>query len=94
MLTWAHTHTVTLRPSEPGKPTQNADIESFNGRLRDACLNEHWFLHLAHAQAVMEAWRREYNEARPTKALGRLTPAAKARHLARQSDPVAPGLQT
>ena len=47
MLTWAHQHGVTLRLTEPGKPNQNAYIESFNGRLRDECLNEHWFLNLA-----------------------------------------------
>jgi putative transposase len=92
MLTWAHAHTVTLRLIEPGKPNQNAYIESFNGRLRDECLNEHWFLNLAHAQAIIEAWRREYNEERPKKALGGLTPAAYARQLARNSATVAPGL--
>lgn len=90
MLTWAHAHTVTLRLIEPGKPNQNAYIESFNGRLRDECLNEHWFLNLAHAQAVIEAWRREYNEERPKKALGGLTPAAYARQLASRSATVAP----
>jgi len=65
MLTWAHQHAVSLRLIEPGKPNQNAYIESFNGRLRDECLNEHWFLNLPHARAVIEAWRREYNEERP-----------------------------
>jgi transposase InsO family protein len=70
MLTWAHDRGVALRPIEPGKPTQNAFIESFNGRFRDECLNEHWFTSLAHAQAIIEAWRREYNEERPKKGLG------------------------
>jgi putative transposase len=92
MLTWAHTHTVTLRLIEPGKPNQNAYIESFNGRFRDECLNEHWFLNLAHAQAIIAAWRREYNEERPKKALGGLTPAAYARQLANKSATVIPGL--
>ena len=92
MLTWAQTHTVALRLIEPGKPNQNAYIESFNGRLRDECLNEHWFLNLAHAQAVIEAWRREYNEERPKKGLGGLTPATYARQLARKSTTVTPGL--
>jgi putative transposase len=82
MLTWAHVHNVTLRLIEPGKPNQNAYIESFNGRLRDECLNEHWFLNLTHAQTLIETWRREYNEERPKKALGGLTPAAYARQLA------------
>ena len=81
MLTWAHARGVTLRLIEPGKPTQNAYIESFNGRFRDECLNEHWFTSLAHAQVVIETWRREYNEERPKKGLGGLTPAAYARQL-------------
>ena len=79
MLTWAHERGVTLRLIEPGKPNQNAYIESFNGRFRDECLNEHWFTSLAHAQAVIETWRREYNEERPKKGLGGLTPAAYAK---------------
>ncbi len=79
MLTWAHERGVTLRLIEPGKPNQNAYIESFNGRFRDECLNEHWFTSLAHAQVVIEAWRREYNEERPKKGLGGLTPAAYAK---------------
>ena len=92
MLTWAHAHNVTLRLIEPGKPNQNAYIESFNGRLRDECLNEHWFLNLTHAQTIIETWRREYNEERPKKALGGLTPAAYARQLAERSATVAAGL--
>ena len=62
MLPWAHAHNVTLRLIELSKPNQNAYIESFNGRLRNECLNEHWFLNLAHAQAPIETWRREYSE--------------------------------
>ena len=92
MLTWAHQRAVSLRLIEPGKPNQNAYIESFNGRFRDECLNEHWFLNLAHARAVIEAWRREYNEERPKKALGGLTPAAYARQLAAKSTTVTTGL--
>ena len=92
MLTWAHANNVTLRLIEPGKPNQNAYIESFNGRLRDECLNEHWFLNLAHAQTLIETWRREYNEERPKKALGGLTPAAYARQLAERSATVTTGL--
>lgn len=68
MVTWAHARGVLLRLIEPGKPNQNAYIESFNGRLRDECLNEHWFTHLLHARTVIELWRREYNEERPKKA--------------------------
>jgi len=82
MLTWAHARGVRLFLIEPGKPNQNAYIESFNGRLRDECLNEHWFVSLAHAKAVIESWRREYNEERPKKSLGGLTPSAYARQMA------------
>ena len=92
MLTWAHAHQVKLTLIEPGKPNQNAYIESFNGRLRDESLNEHWFLNLAHAQTLIEAWRREYNEQRPKKVLGGLTPAAYARQLAKKSATVSTGL--
>lgn len=81
MLTWAHRNGVDLRLIEPGKPNQNAYIESFNGRLRDECLNEHWFTSLQHARVVIERWRREYNEERPKKQLGGLTPAAYAKTL-------------
>lgn len=57
MLTWAHARGVQLYLIEPGKPNQNAYIESFNGRFRDKCLNEHWFTSLRHAQVVIEGWR-------------------------------------
>ncbi|MFO1356578.1 MAG: transposase [Gammaproteobacteria bacterium] len=60
----------------------NRGAGRFNGRLRDECLNENWFTSLAHARAVIEAWRREYNEERPKKSLGGLTPAAYAQQLA------------
>ena len=92
MLTWAHQRGLTLRLIEPGKPNQNAYVESFNGRFRDECLNEHWFTSLAHAQAVIEAWRREYNEERPKKGLGGLTPAAYARRLMNETSTVTAGL--
>jgi putative transposase len=72
---WAYENGVTLDFSRPGKPTDNAFVESFNGRLRDECLNSHWFLSLADARAKIEAWRRDYNESRPHTALGWLTPA-------------------
>ena len=88
MLIWAR-RGVTLRLIEPGKPTQNAYIESFNGRFRDECLNEHWFTSVAHAQVVIETWRREYNEERPKKGLGALTPAAYARQLTAKAQMIA-----
>ena len=75
MLTWAHTRGVQLRLIEPGKPTQNAYIESFNGKFRDECLNDHYFNNLEHARALIAAWRRDYNEARPHSAIGRMPPA-------------------
>ena len=82
MLTWAHRNGIALRLIEPGKPNQNAYAESFNGRLRDECLNEHWFTSLSHARTVIESWRREYNEERPKKSLGGLTPSQYAKTLA------------
>ena len=78
MLDWAHAKGVTLRLIEPGKPNQNAYIERFNGRLRGECLNERWFPNLLQARAVIETWRFEYNEGRPKKALGGMTPEAYA----------------
>ena len=72
---WAYVHGVHLAFIRPGKPVDNAYIESFNGRLRDECLNEHWFVNLAHARAAIERWRHEYNTERPHSALGYLTPA-------------------
>jgi putative transposase len=81
MLIWAHDEKVDLRLIEPGKPNQNAYIESFNGRLRDECLNEHLFMNLDHARQIIERWRREYNEERPKRSLGGLTPSQYARQL-------------
>lgn len=92
MLTWAHQHQISLRLIEPGKPNQNAYVESFNGRLRDECLNEHWFISLAHAQDVIEDWRREYNEERPKKGLGGLTPTEYAKQLSKKAGTVTTGL--
>ena len=60
---------------QPGKPNQNAYVGSYNGRLRDECLNERWFVSLSHAKTMIDVWRREYNEERPKKALGGLTPS-------------------
>ncbi len=71
---WAYEQGLTLRFIEPSKPHQNAYIESFNGKFRDECLNEHWFLSMRHAQAIIADWRLEYNEARPHSALGYRTP--------------------
>ena len=71
---WAYRNGVRLSFIRPGKPNENAYIESFNGKFRDECLNEHWFISLAHARNVIEAWRIEYNTERPHSSLGNLTP--------------------
>lgn len=71
---WAFEHGVELHFIEPGKPTQNAHIESFNGKFRDECLNENWFLTLQEAREKIEAWRSDYNQVRPHSSLGYQTP--------------------
>ncbi len=72
---WAFEHSVELRLIQPGKPTQNGFIESFNGRFRDECLNEHWFSDIVHARKVINDWRQDYNECRPHSALNYQTPS-------------------
>ena len=72
---WAHRHGVQLEFSRPGKPTDNAFIESFNGRLRQECLNQNWFTSLAEARQIIEEWRRDYNDYRPHSSLGQQTPS-------------------
>jgi putative transposase len=72
---WAHQRGVSLDFIRPGKPVENAFIESFNGRLRDECLNQHWFLSLSDARRTIENWRESYNTARPHRGLAGLTPA-------------------
>lgn len=76
---WAHRHGVKLHFIEPGKPSQNGYIESFNGKLRDECLNENWFVDLADCRRTVEAWREDYNTERPHSALGGQTPVEFAR---------------
>ncbi len=73
---WAYRNGVQLEFSRPGKPTDNAFAESFNGRLRDECLNQHWFASLEEVRQTVEEWRIEYNTERPHRALGQHTPAA------------------
>ena len=72
---WAFANGVRLHFIEPGKPVQNAFIESFNGKFRDECLNQNWFVSLAEAREIIEAWRVDYNTARPHSSLGYRTPA-------------------
>jgi len=71
---WAYTRGVELRFIRPGKPIENAYVESFNGKFRDECLNEHWFISLADAKAAIEAWRVDYNTVRPHSSLAGRTP--------------------
>lgn len=84
---WAYAKGVTLDFSRPGKPTDNAYIEAFNGRLRAECLNAHWFLTLADAAKKLEAWRRYYNEERPHGAIGRKVPISLTNHPGQTSPP-------
>jgi putative transposase len=74
MLAWQQDHSVEWHYIAPGKPMQNGFVESFNGRLRDECLNEHLFANLNHARRIIEAWRIDYNTERPHTSLGGLTP--------------------
>jgi putative transposase len=76
---WAYEQGVTLDFSRPGKPTDNAFIESFNGSLRDECLNTNWFMSLSDARQKLENWRQDYNNFRPHSALGDTAPALFAR---------------
>ncbi len=81
MDSWAYRHGVQLEFIRPGKPVENAWIESFNGKLRDECLSQSWFLSLSEAQEQLEGWRREYNETRPHSSLGYLAPAVYVQQL-------------
>lgn len=76
---WAYHHQTKIDFSRPGKPTDNCFIETFNGSLRDECLNVHWFTSLEEAKVVVEAWRVDYNETRPHTSLRDMTPADFAR---------------
>nr|BFD66636.1 IS3 family transposase [Bdellovibrio sp. HAGR004] len=74
LLEWAYLRGVEVEFIEPGKPIQNAFIESFNGRFRDECLNDHAFMSIDHARFIIERWRKEYNEERPHSGIGMKTP--------------------
>ena len=71
---WAYRNQVKIDFSRPGKPTDNAFVESFNGTFRSECLNTHWFMDLKEAKQRIEAWRKEYNESRPHASLADRTP--------------------
>jgi putative transposase len=83
--TWAYARSVQLRFIRPGKPIENAFVESFNGKFRDECLNEHWFASVAEAQTLIEAWRVDYNTVRPHSALQGATPNQFAKFLCGRS---------
>ena len=83
---WAYQNGVKIDFSRPGKPTDNAFVESFNGTLRAECLDTHWFETLAEAHEKIEAWRKEYNETRPHRALGERTPNEFAKGIAASRD--------
>jgi len=85
---WAYTNKVTLAFSRPGKPTDNAFIESFNGSFRDECLNLHWFTSYEDAKVKIEAWRQEYNHIRPHRALNNLSPTEYVAKLALENGPI------
>jgi len=76
---WAHQRGITQHFNRPGKPVENADIESFNGRVRDECLNLHWFQTLPQARLIVAAWHRDYNEVRPHSSLDNHSPRVFAR---------------
>ncbi len=78
---WAYTAGIQLDFISPGRPVENGYIESFNGKLRDECLSQSWFLSLSEAQEQLEGWRREYNETRPHSSLGYLAPAVYVQQL-------------
>jgi putative transposase len=82
MFLWTKAQGIRLHFIEPGKPIQNAFVESFNGKFRDACLNQHWFVDLLEARSEIEGWRIHYNEVRPHSALGYQSPAVFARNAA------------
>jgi putative transposase len=79
LAAWSEERGVRLEFIQPGKPVQNAYVESFNGRLRDECLNANWFITLKDARQKIETWRRDYNEQRPHSSLDYLPPAEFAR---------------
>jgi putative transposase len=75
MFFWSQRTGVKLHFIQPGKPTQNAFVESFNGQFRDGCLNQHWFRSLEDAREIVDAWREHYNKVRPHSALNYQSPA-------------------
>jgi putative transposase len=83
---WAYRHGSKIDFSRPGKPTDNAFVESFNGTFRAECLDTHWFADLKEARQLIESWRREYNESRPHRSLDDRTPSEFASQIAASRD--------
>jgi len=79
---WAYEQGIRLHFIRPGKPIENCFVESFNGKFRDECLSEHWFVDISHARRIIEGWRIDYNEVRPHSALENLPPRAFAKRAA------------
>ena len=82
MRFWSERSGAALNFIQPGKPTQNAFVESFNGKFRDSCLNQHWFRGLADVRRIVDDWRHHYNHERPHSSLGYSTPAERAKQAA------------
>ncbi len=82
MFFWSKETGTKLHFIQPGKPTQNAFVESFNGKFRDNCLNQHWFKSLNDARQEINAWRKHYNDVRPHSSLGYLSPTQLAKQAA------------
>lgn len=87
---WVYDRGIELHFIAPGRPMENAFVESFNGRFRDECLNQHWFTSLGDARRTIEEWRVDYNDVRPHGSLGRIPPAAFAARFAELQAPPAP----
>jgi putative transposase len=83
---WAYQNRVRLDFTRPGKPTDNAHIESFNARVRQECLSQHWFIDLADARRTLETWKEDYNNHRPHSALADLTPIEYRRAMSYELD--------
>ena len=90
---WAGQHGVQLHFIQSGKPVQNAFIERVNGKFRDECVKEHWFLTLQKVQVVIETWRREYHEERTHSTMGDMTPMEFIQHHQARSDPGSTGVK-
>lgn len=81
---WAYNHRVKQLFIQPGRPMQNGYVESFNGKLRDECLNEHWFRTVGEARKIIETWRLSYNNNRPHSALNNMTPSEFSAYLSKE----------